>query len=148
LSEKNVDKAVVNPFSIISTNGSGYNIEHVETGEMVHPRNFGTFPRVLANYVRGRSVVGWEEAIRKMSALPAEKFRLEKRGTLAVGNFADVVVFNPKTIQDFATVENPYQYSKGIENVLVNGKFAVKNGEITEIKNGEVLRRKSSLFEF
>ena len=148
LSEKNVDKAVINPFSIISSNGSGYNVEHVATGEVVHPRNFGSFPRVLANYVRSRGVVGWEEAVRKMSGLPAEKFKIEKRGILAKGNFADVVVFNPKEVKDLATVENPYQYSEGIDCVVVNGQIALNNGIISDLRAGEVLRRKSSLFEF
>ncbi len=148
LSEKNVDKGVINPFSIISTNGSGYDLGHVKSGEVVHPRNFGSFPRVLANYVRGRSVVSWEEAVRKMSGLPAEKFKIEKRGILKLGNYADVIVFDPKNIQDLATAENPYQYSKGIEHVIVNGKLAVNNCLITENRSGEVLRRKSSLFEF
>ncbi|EKD46636.1 MAG: hypothetical protein ACD_67C00135G0002 [uncultured bacterium] len=148
LSEKNVDKGVINPFSMVSSNGSGYSIEHRGTGEIVHPRNFGSFPRVLADYVRSRGVVGWEEAIRKMSGLPAEKFKIEKRGIIAKGNHADVVVFDPTTICDTATVDNPYQYSKGIEWVLVNGHLAVKNGVITDVCAGEVLRRKSSLFEF
>ena len=148
LSEKNVDKGVINPFSIVSSNGSGYDIKHRETGEVVHPRNFGSFPRVLADYVRERGVVGWEEAIRKMSGLPAEKFNIEKRGILAEGNFADVVVFDPKKIQDLATIENPYQYSQGIDWVLVNGRPAIKNGKILEERSGVVLRRKSSLFEF
>lgn len=148
LSQKNVDKGVINPFAIISSNGSGYNIEHQETGEMVHPRNFGSFPRVLASYVRGRSVVGWEEAVRKMSGLPAEKFKIEKRGILAKDNHADVIVFDPKVIHDEATIENPYQYSKGVEWVIVNGKAVVKNGEITKERPGEIIRRKAKFFEF
>jgi N-acyl-D-amino-acid deacylase len=148
LSEKNVDKGVINPFSIISSNGSGYDIAHKETGEVVHPRNFGSFPRVFATYVIKRGVVGWEEAVRKMSGLPAEKFKIEKRGILAKGNHADVIVFDPKVICDSATVENPYQYSQGMEWVLVNGQPAMQNGAITELRSGEVIRRKSSLFEF
>jgi len=148
LSEKNVNKAVINPFSIISSNGSGYNLAHQETGEMVHPRNFGTFPRVLASYVRERGLVSWEEAIAKMSGLPAKKFGLLDRGTLAVGNYADIVVFDPEKIKDLATVENPYLYSQGIEYVLINGQFALEDGSITDQRAGQVLRRKSSLFEF
>lgn len=148
LSEKNVNKAVINPFSIISSNGSGYNLAHQGTGEMVHPRNFGTFPRVLASYVRERGLVSWEEAIAKMSGLPAKKFGLLDRGTLAVGNYADIVVFDPEKIKDLATVENPYQYSQGIDHVLINGQFALDDGSITDQHAGQVLRRKSSLFEF
>jgi len=148
LSEKNVDKGVQNPFSIISSNGSGYNVEHKETGEVVHPRSFGTFPRVLATYVRGKGVIGWEEAINKMSGRPAEKFNLKKRGTIAEGNFADLVVFDPKQITDASTVDNPYQYAKGIDWVLVNGKPALENGTYNGARAGQVIRRKSSLFEF
>jgi N-acyl-D-amino-acid deacylase len=148
LSEKNVDKGVINPFSMVSSNGSGYNIEHKESGEVVHPRNFGSFPRVLANYVRSRGVVGWEEAIRKMSGLPAEKFKIEKRGIIAEGNFADIIVFDPENISDLATIDNPYQYSQGVEWVLINGQPVIKNGLITQARAGHVLRRKSSLFEF
>jgi len=148
LSEKNVDKGVVNPFSIISSNGSGYDIAHEKTGELVHPRNFGSFPRVFANYVKKRGVIGWEEAVHKMSGLPAEKFKIEKRGIIAKGNYADVVVLNPDSVCDMATVENPYKYSNGMEWVIVNGKPAVKNGIITNSQSGEVLKRKSSLFEF
>lgn len=148
LSEKNVDKGVINPFSIVSSNGSGYDTEHVKTGEVVHPRNFGSFPRVLATYVRNRGVVGWEEAVHKMSGLPAEKFKIEKRGIITRGNFADLIIFDPETVQDLATVENPYQYSQGITHVIVNGQLAMDNGIISDRRNGQVLRRKSSLFEF
>ncbi|MEI7890751.1 MAG: D-aminoacylase [bacterium] len=148
LSEKNVDKAVINPFSIISSNGSGYNLQHRGTGEIVHPRNFGSFPRVLAQYVKERGVVGWEEAVHKMSGLPAEKFNIAKRGILAEGNHADVIVFDPAKIKDMATVEDPYQYSQGVEWVIVNGQLTVKNGLITQFRSGEVIRRKTSFLEF
>lgn len=148
LSEKNVDKGVINPFSMISSNGSGYKIEHRETGEVVHPRNFGSFPRVLAEYVRNRSVVGWEEAIRKMSGLPAEKFNLNGRGLIVKGNCADILVLDPKRVQDLATIDNPYQYSSGIDQVLVNGRLALNAGKLDSERHGEVIRRKSSLFEF
>lgn len=148
LSEKNVDKAVLNPFSMISSNGSGYSVAHMESGEVVHPRNFGSFPRVLATYVRERGVVSWEEAVYKMSGRPAEKYNIEKRGKLLKGNCADIVVFDPNVIQDLATAENPYQYSRGIEWTIVNGQPVVKDGKFNEVFPGEVIRRKSSLFEF
>jgi N-acyl-D-amino-acid deacylase len=148
LSEKNVDKGVQNPFSIISSNGSGYDIEHKKTGETVHPRNFGSFPRVLARYVRERGIISWEEAIYKMSGHPAEKFNIEKRGKLEEGNFADITVFDPATIRDTASVENPYQYSDGVKSVLVNGYLAFEDGQFTNIRSGKVIRRKSSFFEF
>lgn len=148
LSEKNVDKAVQNPFSIISSNGSGYNVEHKETGEIVHPRNFGSFPRVLANYVREKQVVGWEEAISKMSGKPAEKFNIKDRGILKRGNFADILVFDPNKIKDNADAENPYQYCSGISHIVVNGKVVMEEGKYNGTRAGVVIKRKSSFFEF
>jgi len=148
LSEKNVMKGIRNPFSIISSNGSGYNEQHRESGELVHPRSFGSFPRLLGVYVREKRVLSWEEAIRKITGLPAEKFGFKKRGVLKVGNIADVVVFDPEEVNDSATVENPYQYSKGIEWVIVNGKVSVEQGKYNGKRAGEVLRRESSMFGF
>jgi N-acyl-D-amino-acid deacylase len=148
LSEKNVDKGVQNPFSIISSNGSGYDVAHKESGEVVHPRSFGSFPRVLATYVREKGVIGWEEAINKMSGRPAEKFNIKKRGVIAEGNFADIVVFDPHQIDDAATVDNPYQYARGIDWVLVNGTPTLENGAMNGARAGQIVRRKSSLFEF
>jgi len=146
LSEDNVIKAIKNPLSIISTNGSGYDVEHRNSGELVHPRNFGSFPRILARYVKEKKILSWENAIHKMSGKPAKKFNLEKRGILKEGNFADVTIFNPKTIEDLATPENPYQYSKGISHVIVNGKVVLNNGKLEDVKAGEVLKRKLGIF--
>ncbi|KKT86960.1 MAG: Amidohydrolase 3 [Candidatus Moranbacteria bacterium GW2011_GWC2_45_10] len=149
LSEKNVKNAIQNPFSIISSNGSGYSIDHQQTGELVHPRNFGSFPRVLAKYVRAKSLLSWEEAIRKMSGLPAEKFGIRKRGIIKVDNFADIVVFDKNNVEDLSTTDNPYQYSKGIDWVVINGKVVIDETRLTEARPGAVLRRESkSIFEF
>lgn len=146
LSEKNVEKAIRNPFSIISSNGAGYNLEHQQTNELVHPRNFGSFPRVLGHYVEDKKILSWEEAIYKMSGKPAEKFKLKKRGSLKQGNYADVVIINPETVMDMSTVENPYQYSKGINWVIVNGKIAVEKGNYNGSRNGEVIRKENRWF--
>jgi N-acyl-D-amino-acid deacylase len=141
LSEKNVTKAIQHPFSIISSNGSGYSAEHHETGDHVHPRNFGTFPRVLAEYVRRHRVLSWEEAIHKMTGKPAAKFRLEGRGFLREGNKADIVVFHPETVADAATIENPYQYAKGMRSVLVNGVSVIEDGVYNGKRPGRIHRR-------
>lgn len=146
LSEDNVIKAIKNPLSIISTNGSGYNVGHKSSGELVHPRNFGSFPRILARYVKEKKILSWEEAIYKMSGKPAEKFNLKNRGIIKEGNFADVTIFNPKTIEDLATPENPYQYSRGVNYVIVNGKIVLNNGKLENVKAGEVLKRKLGIF--
>lgn len=146
LSPKNVDLAVCNPFSVIASNGVGYSKEHEKTGELVHPRNFGAFPKVLAEYVRERGLLSWEEAIRKMTGRPAEIFGLRKRGFLRRGFAADIVVFDPKTIRDSATLENPYQYAEGITYVIVNGRLAVENGQGPSGRFGTVLTHKRPFF--
>ncbi len=140
LSEKNVMKAIQHPFSIISSNGSGYSKEHAETGDLVHPRNFGTFPRIFAEYVRRHRALSWEEAIHKMTGKPAKKFGLENRGILAPGNVADIAVFFPGKIADQATLENPYQYAVGMEWLLVNGVPVIENGAYNEKRPGRVYR--------
>ncbi len=146
LSEKNVEKAVRHPFSIISTNGAGYLKDHGATGELVHPRNFGTFPKIFREYVREKKILSWEEAIHKMTAKPANKFRLEKRGLLHEGFFADIVVFRPDSIEDRATMEDPYQYATGVSHVLINGKLALEDGQVTGKRSGEIIRKKSGWF--
>lgn len=143
LSEKNVAKAIRNPFSIIASNGAGYNAEHNQSGELAHPRNFGAFPRVLGHYVRDKRIVSWEEAIRKMSGRPAEKFGLSRRGFIRENYFADVVIFDPKEIRDVATPENPYQYSRGIVTVIVNGEIALDGGKYNGKRAGKVIRKKN-----
>ncbi len=147
LSEENIIEALKNPLSMISSNGSGYNIGHKNTGELIHPRNFGSFPRIFAKYVREEQVLGWEEAVRKMTSMPAEKFKLEKRGTIKEGNFADITVLNPETVKDLATPENPYQYPEGINWVIINGKAVLQEGKYEPEKSGKILRRKSRLFQ-
>lgn len=148
LSEKNVQKAIRHPFSIVSSNGSGYNLLHAETGDRVHPRNFGTFPRVFAEYVRRQRSLSWEEAVHKMTGKPAKKFRLEGRGFLAVGAAADIVVFDPETIADKATMEDPYQYAVGVEALLVNGILTIENGVYNGKRSGRIYRRPHSWFSW
>ncbi|OGI21308.1 MAG: hypothetical protein A2808_01430 [Candidatus Moranbacteria bacterium RIFCSPHIGHO2_01_FULL_55_24] len=148
LSPKNVLRAIQHPFSIISSNGAGYSIAHKATGDLVHPRNFGTFPKVFAEYVREKKALSWEEAVHKMSGLPAKKFRLEKRGALVRGFAADVVVFDPEKIQDLATMENPYQYAVGISHLAINGILALENGTLGKVRSGKVLRSKQSWFSW
>lgn len=141
LSEDNMLTAIQNPFSIISSNGAGYDVESKETGDLVHPRNFGSFPRVLAHYVRQKQLLSWEEAIRKMSGAPAEKMGLNDRGSLQKKKRADVLVFDPKNVEDLATPENPYQYAKGMDWVIVNGQIAVEEGQYNGGRFGEVIRK-------
>ncbi|MDD5083817.1 MAG: D-aminoacylase [Candidatus Moranbacteria bacterium] len=146
VSEENIEKAIQHPFSIISTNGSGYSTDYQSTGERVHPRSFGTFPLVLSHHVRQKKLLSWEEAIHKMSGKPAKKFGLKDRGILRKGNYADIVVFHPSHIASPATSENPYQYARGMEWVLINGEVSIDNGVYTGKRSGEVLRKTSSWF--
>ena len=105
-----------------------------------HPRAYGSFARVLARYVREERVITLEDAVRKLAALPAEVLQLDRRGTLKAGNFADVVVFDPATIQDHATFAEPHQYTTGVTHVFVNGTQVIKDGEHTGATPGVVVR--------
>jgi N-acyl-D-aspartate/D-glutamate deacylase len=141
LSEDNVKLSLQSPHSIISSADAAYNSEYARTGELVHPRCFGTFSRVLGRYVRDQKVLSLENAIKKMTSKPAKKVNLKDRGVLKKGSWADVVVFDPKTIIDKADFDNPYQYSEGIEYVIINGKFVIKKGQHTGELAGKVLKR-------
>ena len=110
-------------------------------GEKPHPRLYGTYPRVLGKYVRELKVLEIEEAIRKMTSLPAQTFKLKDRGVLRVGAIADIVIFDPEIIRDTATFDNPKQYPVGINAVMVNGVFAVRDGKYTGERPGKVIRR-------
>jgi N-acyl-D-aspartate/D-glutamate deacylase len=112
---------------------------------VVHPRAYGTFPRVLGRYVREERVLSLEEAIRKMTSLPAEQLGLADRGVLREGAFADVVVFDPLRVRDTATFEAPHAYSIGIETVIVNGVVTVDAGEHTGARAGRTLRHASRI---
>jgi N-acyl-D-amino-acid deacylase len=105
-----------------------------------HPRAYGSFARVLGKYVRDDGVITLEEAIRKLAALPAENLRIDRRGRLEEGFFADVVVFDPETVQDHATFEDPHQYASGMVHVFVNGQQVLRDGEHTGATPGRVVR--------
>jgi len=141
LSEENVKMALKNPYSMIASGDAAYNVEYVRTGEIVHPRCFGAFPRVLGEYVREQKVLKLESAVEKMTSKPAGKIGLKDRGVLKKGFYADVVVFDPKTIADKSDYNNPYQYAEGIEYVFVNGKTVVEKGRHTGELAGKVLRK-------
>ncbi|MDX9913441.1 MAG: D-aminoacylase [Candidatus Moranbacteria bacterium] len=142
LDEENLEKAIQHPLSVISSNGSGYNIEHKSTGELVHPRDFGAFPKILASYVKRKRLLDWEQAINKMTAAPAQKFGIHKRGIIKKGNYADIIVFDPETINDMATINKPYQYPVGMEYVLVNGKVTLEKGVYNNVRNGQIILKK------
>ncbi len=140
ISEENLFAAIKHPQCMISTSGGIYSTRLKEEGN-VHPRNFGTFPKFLKELVLEKKLLSLEEAIKKITYLPAKFLGLKNRGTIEKGNFADIVVFNPRTLSDRASFEDPYQYPLGIELVLVNGEATVISGQHTQDLPGKILRR-------
>lgn len=141
LSEENVRFELANPMSIVSTAGAGYNTEYRERGMLVHPKCFGGMTKFLGTYVREQEIMSWEVAINKITGKPAQKIGLKDRGIIKEKMMADIVVFDPDEIEDEATFTNPYQYSKGVEYLIINGKLVVEERKHTNILAGQVLRR-------
>jgi N-acyl-D-amino-acid deacylase len=139
-SEDIVRKAVALPWVSFNSDAASMAPEGVFLQGSPHPRAYGSFARVLGKYVRDEGVISLEEAIRKLAALPAENLRIDRRGKLQEGFFADVVVFDPETIQDHATFEDPHQYATGMVHVFVNGQQVLKDGEHTGATPGRVVR--------
>jgi N-acyl-D-amino-acid deacylase len=140
MSEDNVRRQVALPWMSFGSDAEAMAPEGVFLLSNPHPRAYGNFSRVLARYVRDEGLVTLEEAVRRLSALPAQNLSLAERGRLEKGYYADVVVFDPKTVQDHATFEKPHQYSTGVSEVLVNGKLALEAGVPTGAKPGRVVR--------
>ncbi len=140
MSQPDVTLALQQPWVAIDNDSSGTSPEGILGQEHPHPRAYGTFPRVLRKYVREDKALTLEDAIRKMSALPAQRMRLSDRGVLKAGMWADVVIFDPATVRDLATFENPNQLSQGMEYVLVNGVAVIDQGKMTGALPGKVLR--------
>ena len=139
MSEDNVKKEMRQPWVSFGSDASSMTNEGVFIESSTHPRAYGTFARVLGKYVREEKVISLREAIRRLSGLPATNLGLDRRGFLRKDFFADVVVFDPKTIADKATYENPHQYAIGMKHVLVNGVQVLKDGEPTGAKPGRAV---------
>jgi N-acyl-D-amino-acid deacylase len=140
MSEPDVALALQQPWVSVDNDSSGTSPEGILGDEHPHPRAYGTFPRILRRYVREEKKLTLEEAIRKFSALPAQRMRLTDRGVLKLGMWADVVVFDPETVRDVATFDDPNRLSEGMEYVLINGVPVVENGKMTGALPGKVLR--------
>ncbi len=140
MSEPDVALALQQPWVSIDNDSEGASPEGILGQEHPHPRAYGTFPRILRKYVREEKKLTLEDAIRKFSALPAQRMRLTDRGVLKAGMWADLVVFDPATIRDVATFDNPNQLSQGMEYVLVNGVAVIDQEKMTGAKPGKVLR--------
>jgi len=139
--EKDMNLAMRQPWCSIGSDGSAYATEGPLKRGNPHPRNFGTFPRVLGVYVRDRKVLTLEDAVRKMTSLNAAKIGLADRGLLKVGTFADVTVFDPERVIDRSTYAEPFHYGEGIEYVVVNGTLVLDRGKPTGAKPGRPLKR-------
>ena len=140
MSEDDVALALQQPWVSICNDSEGASPEGLLGQEHPHPRAYGTFPRILRKYVREEKKLALEDAIRKFSALPAQRMRLTDRGVIKAGMWADVVVFDPATIKDMATFAEPNQLSRGMDYVLVNGVPVIEQGKMTGARPGKVLR--------
>jgi len=140
MDEADVRLALQQPWVSVDNDSSGTSPEGPLAQEHPHPRAYGTFPRILRKYVRDEKALTLPDAIRKFTALPAQRMRFTDRGVLKRGMWADVVVFDPQTIHDTATYENPNQLAKGVDYVLVNGVPVIDTGKMTGALPGQVLR--------
>ena len=139
MEEENLKKELRQPWVSLGSDGASMAPEGVFLKSSTHPRAYGNFARLLGKYVREEKVISLSEAVRRLTGLPATNLGLDRRGFLRTGMFADVVVFDPATIADRATFENPHQYSVGIKHVFVNGVQVLKDGEHTNAKPGRAL---------
>lgn len=140
MSEDNVAKKVAKPWVSFGSDAEASAPEGLFLNSSTHPRAYGTFVRVLGKFARDDGVISLEEGIRKMTSLPAANIGIRERGSLVPGYYADVVVFDPATVRDHATFEEPLQYATGVEHVFVNGEQVLKDGEHTGAMPGRVVR--------
>ena len=143
MSEENLERFLAHPKAMICSDGGAFAVSGPARSGHPHPRGLGTFPRVLGRYVRERKVLTLAQAVDKMSGTPARRLRLAGRGKIAVGAAADLVLFDPATVADRATFEDPFQYPVGIPTVVVNGQIALRDGERVGKGAGKALRPKS-----
>jgi N-acyl-D-amino-acid deacylase len=137
--EKDMNLALSQPWCSVGSDGSAYAIEGILRRGNPHPRNFGTFPRVLGVYVRETGLLTLEDAVRKITSLNAAKIGLRERGLLKAGHYADVTVFDPATVKDQSLYTDPFQYPTGIRHVIVNGQIVLADGLHTNARPGHLL---------
>ena len=140
MSEENLERILAHPLGMICTDGSAFAIDGPTRRGSPHPRGAGSFPRVLGRYVRERGVLTLPDAIRRMTAMPADRLRLSDRGRLATGKAADIVVLDAATIADRATFEQPFRYATGITLVMVNGQVTLRDGTRSRTHAGRALQ--------
>ena len=140
MSEDNVKKQIALPWVSFCSDAGSPATEGVFLKSNPHPRAYGNFARLLGKYVRDEKIITLQEAVRRLTSLSAENLRIRDRGSLKPGYFADVVIFDPATIQDHATFEKPHQYATGMVHVFVNGEQVLRDGEHTGARPGRVVR--------
>lgn len=140
MSEDNVKRMLKLPYVSMCSDAAAYAAEPPDIEEGIHPRAYGSFAKLLSDYVRDQKILTLEEAIRRMTSLPASNLKIKKRGQIATGYFADVVVFDKDKVDDKATYEQPHQYAEGMVHVFVNGVQVLKNGEHTGARPGRAIR--------
>ena len=142
MSEKNLERILAKPWVMIGSDSAVRSVRGPLRQGKPHPRAFGTFPRVLGTYVRGKKLLSLPQAVHKMTGLPARKLGLKDRGLIKAGNFADLVIFSPDLISDQSTYADPYRYPIGIDFVIVNGKVVIEESRHTGARAGRVIRGK------
>lgn len=140
MSEDNIRKEIALPWVSFNSDSASLAPEGVFLKSNPHPRAYGSFARLLGKFVREEKIISLQEAIRRLTALPASVLKLDRRGHLKSGYFADIALFDPATIQDHATFANPHQYSTGMAHVFVNGTQVLRDGEHTDARPGQVVR--------
>ena len=141
ISGKNLATGISHPLGMIASNGSGISAELRRTEKLVHPRSSGAATHFLHRFIRERGLVSWEEGIRKLTSFPAGVIGFRDRGRIQEKSYADLVIFDPEEVHDGSTYRNPFVHSTGIHHVIVNGKLAIENGQLTGIAAGQVLKK-------
>ncbi|MBQ04181.1 hypothetical protein CL673_05665 [Candidatus Bathyarchaeota archaeon] len=143
MSEEDVERVMRSPYMMVCSDGVGVSPRGTHKRGKPHPRYYGAFPRVLGYYVREKGILSLQESIRKMTSLPAQRIGLRDRGLLREGFKADIVMFDPETVNDQATFTDPHRFPKGINYVMINGRLVVDGGEQTREIPGRVLRKQA-----
>jgi len=142
MKEDDVRRIMAHPLQMVGTDsGSASPTGFMRRGKP-HPRGYGSYPKILGRYVREHGVLRLEQAIRKMTSFPAQRFGIHDRGLLKPGMWADIMVFNPETVIDKATYQDPHQFPEGIEYVIVNGEITAEKGEYRNVLAGRTLRKR------